>query len=151
MEAKNKGYIYSINFKNKDSINYLQNIWLDSEHGISSKSDNKQISILSIENINKQKHCFRIKNRITKKLKQGDFHEDITTANINLENLNIGDRLLINKNVIIEITKIGRDCYKYCPDYCAVGNCSIMKFFIFGKIISSGQISINDEIKILDR
>lgn len=154
METKNTGYIYSINIKDKNKINNIKSIFLDTEKSINNKIDNsknndKQISILSIENIKRQNHCPRINNKISEVLKQGNFHEDITTVNIDLNNVQTGDKLLINNDVIIEITKKGRDCYKYCPDYCVKGNCNIMKFFIFGKIISSGQIRINDEIKII--
>jgi len=150
VEAEDKGYIYSINIRDKNNINSVKSILLDTEKNfVSNKNNDKQISILSIENINKQKHCPRINKKTSEILKQGDFHEDITTANIDLKNIQIGDKLLISNNVIIEITKIGRNCYKYCPDYCVKDDCSIMKFFIFGKIISSGEININDEIKII--
>lgn len=146
---KKAGYVFSINI---NSENKIDNAILDSEQGIISNSrkrkTNNQISILSIENINKQKHCPRVNNKINYNLQQGDFKEDITSKNINLSNLYVGDQIIIRNKIIIEVTKIGRDCYKFCPEFCETGKCSIMKFFIFGKVISGGRINVFDEIKI---
>lgn len=109
----------------------------------------KQVSLLSIEGIKKQKECAKIKKSAAD-LKPGDFAENITTEGINLTTLKIGDKLQIGDNALIEISKIGKDCHRHCSIYYKIGDCIMLREGVFAKVLIGGEISIGDEIRVIE-
>lgn len=119
----------------------------------------RQVSLLSIESIKKQEMTFKeqvktFPHKVCDKVRSqnaeinpGDFAENITTENIDLSSLKIGDRLKIGDEIIIEISKIGKECHNYCEIYKKIGNCIMPKEGIFAKIIKGGTIKKGDMIK----
>ncbi|MCK5823684.1 MAG: hypothetical protein KAG95_06750, partial [Bacteroidales bacterium] len=81
--------------------------------------------------------------------KSCDFGENITTEGIELSKFKIGEKIKIGTQVILEIYKTGKNCYKYCELYNKTLGCIISKEFIFCKVINEGNINIGDEIKLL--
>lgn len=108
----------------------------------------KQVSLLAIESIRKQSECAKIKKSGTG-LKPGDFAENITTEGITLVDLKIGTRLKIGDAVIIEISKIGKDCHKYCAIYYKLGDCIMPREGIFAKVLKTGTVKVHDIIEVL--
>lgn len=126
----------------------------------------KQVSLLSIESINRQNACPKVnpvresrrlksaafsngvKNN-RQSLKPGDFAENITTQGIALTKLKIGDKLTIGNSVVLEISKIGKDCHKYCAIYYKTGDCIMPREGIFAKVIKDGIINRGDRILVL--
>ena len=86
----------------------------------------------------------------------GDFGENITTSNIDLKNLKIGDRLIIvseknsdlgaEENVILEVTQLGKDCPAPCSIYYRIGSCIMPQEGIFCKVVKTGRIKTGDKI-----
>lgn len=107
----------------------------------------KQISLLAIESIEKQKICIKIKKPDVL-LKPGDFAENITTQGLNLSALKIGDRLKAGNGVLLEISKIGKECHKYCAIYYKTGDCIMPREGIFAKVIKGGKINRGDRITL---
>ncbi|MBU1122869.1 MAG: MOSC domain-containing protein [Candidatus Omnitrophota bacterium] len=147
------GKIYSINIsKTKgtpktpiESVNLIENFGLEGDvHG---QQGIKQVSLLAIESINKQNACPKVKNN-GQPLKAGDFAENITTEGIELINLKVGDNLTVGTEVILEISKIGKDCHKYCAIYYKTGDCIMPREGIFAKVIKDGNIRRGEEIDI---
>ena len=67
----------------------------------------RQVSLLGIESIDKMKgKSFHIKF--------GDFAENITTEGIVLNELPIGTKVEVGRNIVLEITQIGKKCHHYC-------------------------------------
>lgn len=108
----------------------------------------KQVSLLSIESIEKQKSCIKIKKNDTS-LKPGDFAENITTEGLSLAALKVGDRLEAGSSVLLEISKIGKECRKYCAIYYKTGDCIMPREGIFAKVIKGGIIKPLDEFKVI--
>ncbi len=79
----------------------------------------------------------------------GDFAENLTVSGIDLAKLQIGDRLKIKDNIILEITQIGKECLHPCRIYYQMGSCIMPKEGIFCKIIEPGEISLGDMITCL--
>ncbi|MCX6164152.1 MAG: PAS domain S-box protein [Ignavibacteriae bacterium] len=79
-----------------------------------------------------------------------DFAENITTEGINLSVLKIGDKLRLGQNAVIEISKIGKDCHKYCAIYYKIGDCIMPREGIFAKVLKSGEVTINDDIEVME-
>ncbi len=107
----------------------------------------KQVSLLSIESIRKQKECIKIKKDI--ELKAGDFAENITTEGLNLVSLKIGEQLIIGGKVILEVSQIGKECHRYCSIYYKTGDCIMPREGIFAKVIKGGEIFVGDIMEVL--
>ena len=109
----------------------------------------REVSLLSIESIKKQKECIKVK-KPDFSLSAGDFAENITTEGLDLSKLKIGLKLKIKKDIILEITKIGKECHRYCSIYYKIGNCIMPKEGIFAKVIKGGIIKKGDKIEVLN-
>lgn len=112
----------------------------------------QQVSILAIESIKKQTVCPRVeKNKLRPKgsnsFGPGDFSENITTEDLDLTQLKIGDRLRIGTHVVLEISKIGKECHKYCTIYQGDRDCIMSCEGIFTKVLRGGKINIGDRIE----
>jgi len=122
---------------NQDSARLIAN------HGIEGDAHagkgNRQISLLSIESINKIKE-------LGLKVNPGDFAENITTEDIDLMCLEIGDLIEISESEL-EITQIGKECHSRCSIFEAVGDCVMPKEGIFATVHKGGIIKIGDIIK----
>lgn len=109
----------------------------------------KQVSLLAIESIKKQKECVKVKKEGIS-LGAGDFAENITTEGVELFGLKVGQRLKLGRDVILEISKIGKDCHKYCAIYYKIGDCIMPREGIFAKVLKAGAIKKNDTIEVID-
>ena len=82
-------------------------------------------------------------------LKHGVFAENIVTRGLDLMTLAVGDRLVINDQVELEVTQIGKKCHN---DGCAIkkatGDCIMPKEGIFTKVIRGGVVKADLPIKI---
>ena len=105
----------------------------------------KQVSILSIETIKKQTECPKAKKKGIL-FGPGDFAENITTKDLDLMQLNIGDRLRIGNRIILEVSAKGKKCHKFCAIYRKSGDCAIPYEGTFAKVLAGGKIFIGDKI-----
>ena len=101
---------------------------------------NRQVSLLAIESINKMRGLgFNVN--------PGDFAENLTTEGINLVSLPVGTRLSIGKDIILELTQIGKECHTGCAIYRQIGKCIMPKEGAFAKVIHGGFVKAGDLIK----
>ncbi len=102
----------------------------------------RQISLLAKESIDnmRQKGLY---------VAPGSFAENITTEGIDLVKLRIGTTLQIGKEVILEVTQLGKVCHDRCAIYYQAGDCVMPKEGIFAKVIGAGWIEKGDEIKVV--
>jgi len=109
----------------------------------------RQVSLLAIESIKKQAECPKTKKKnIT--LGPGDFAENITTEGLDLARLTIGTRIRVGKEALLEVSKIGKDCHKYCAVYQKVGDCIMPREGIFAGVVKGGEIAAGDEMEIVN-
>jgi len=101
----------------------------------------RQISLLAIESIRKMKDKGL-------DVAPGDFAENITTRGIELKSLPVGKRLYVGNRIILEITQIGKTCHTGCAIFQQVGQCIMPKEGIFAKVLTGGEISVDDEISV---
>lgn len=102
----------------------------------------RQISLLAWESIEKM----RAKGYDAK---PGDFAENLTIKGINLWELNIGDELKIGKDVILKITRIGKECHKRCNIYYQVGDCVMPREGVFAEVLNGGEVSPGDVVELI--
>jgi MOSC domain-containing protein YiiM len=104
-------------------------------------STHRQVSLLDISSINKMKDRGLDVN-------PGDFAENLTTEGIDLLLLPIGTRLSAGKEVVLEITQIGKECHTKCAIYHQLGQCVMPEEGVFARVIHGGRITTGDEIMI---
>ena len=103
----------------------------------------RQVSLLAIESIDK----VRAKGL---EVKPGDFAENITTSGIDLVNLPIGTKLEVGKDVLMEVTQIGKVCHTKCAIYYLAGDCVMPREGIFTKVLKGGTVKKSDPIVVVE-
>lgn len=149
-----KGTIFSINISKKKGIakeqikeaKLIENLGMEGD--VHAAPGDRQVSLLAFESIEKQQSCSKVqKEDFT--LKAGDFAENITTKGIVLSDLKIGDKLKIGAKVELEISKIGKECHRYCSIYYKTGDCIMPREGIFGAVIKGGDIKVGDSVDVI--
>lgn len=103
----------------------------------------RQISLLAIESINKMRSSGLNAG-------PGDFAENLTIKGLELFSLQIGTRLSAGRDVLLEVTRIGKDCHSGCAIFQEIGKCIMPKEGIFAKVVKGGEVKVGDEIRIDD-
>ena len=102
----------------------------------------RQVSLLAGESID------AVKKKMPH-LKHGVFAENIVCRGLELTALAIGDRLVVDGKVVLEVTQIGKECHN---DGCAIkkatGDCIMPKEGIFTKVIHGGVVKAGLTIDI---
>ncbi len=100
----------------------------------------RQVSLLSSESISKAAAAGI-------HLAPGDFGENITTEGIDLCSLEIGSRLLIGDDVILQVSHIGKVCHAPCSIGQRLGECIMPREGVFAKVMRGGRIIVGDGIE----
>jgi len=103
----------------------------------------RQVSLLAIESIEKIR-------RLGFTIGPGDFAENLTSEGIDLVSLPIGTRLSIGKEIVLELTQIGKECHTGCAIYRQIGKCIMPKEGVFAQVIHGGLVRAGDSIKVLE-
>lgn len=101
----------------------------------------RQVSLLPIE-------AFDTVRQRLPDIKPGDFAENITTRDIDLSSVGVGDHLYIGNKVRLEVTQIGKVCHNDCLIRQAVGDCIMPRLGIFASVIEGGPIRVGDRIRL---
>jgi len=102
----------------------------------------RQVSLLANESIEKM----RGKGI---ELNFGDFAENITTEGIEVSKLPLGTRFSIGKDVVLELTQIGKECHASCEIRTLIGDCIMPREGVFTKVIKGGTVRPGDKINIV--
>lgn len=118
-----------------DSI-HLTNLGV--EHDAHSGPWNRQVSLLGSESIRK------FEQQSNRKIRFGEFAENITTEGSDLWKMNPLDRFRCGETEL-EVTQIGKECHgTSCAIFKEVGNCVMPKEGIFCRVIRPGVIRPGD-------
>jgi MOSC domain-containing protein YiiM len=99
----------------------------------------RQVSLLAMSSIDKMK-------KLGLDVKPGDFAENLTTEGIDLVSLPVGTRLNVGKEVILEITQIGKECHSGCAIFKQVGKCIMPKEGVFARVLRGGLVKTGDTV-----
>lgn len=148
-----QGRIYSINISTVKGVGKkpvsTANLIVDYglERDVHAGDKVRQVSFLSWESIKRQKECPKIKKEPLE-LKPGDFAENITTEGVDLSKIKEGDRLRLGKEVLLEVTMIGKECYRRCSIYYKIGDCIMPREGVFARVLKGGVINVGDLLEI---
>ncbi len=122
---------------------------LEKEHGLVGDAHagclpNRQVSLLAMESIDKMRH-------LGLELHPGDFAENITVEGMNLCKLPIGTRLAVGKDVLLEISQIGKECHTGCAIRRQVGHCIMPEEGVFARVLTGGPVRPGDEISLKEQ
>jgi MOSC domain-containing protein YiiM len=153
-DRKMNGKVFSINYSKKKGISktpipeamLIDGLGLEGDAHLGEGL--RQVSLLAIESIRKQGECPKVKET-GQVFGPGVFAENITTEGIDLTCVKIEDRYRIGHEVIIEISKIGKECHRYCSIYYKTGDCIMPKEGIFARVIKGGLIRTGDRIEVV--
>ncbi|HMK55641.1 MAG TPA: MOSC domain-containing protein [Dissulfurispiraceae bacterium] len=101
----------------------------------------RQVSLLAVESVRKMQD-------MGLDVKPGDFAENITTEGLDLPALPLGTRLRIGRDVIGEVSQIGKVCHTRCAIYEQAGDCVMPKEGIFIWVLKGGTVKVGDEIAV---
>ena len=142
------GKIIAISISKKKGIpkSNVPSAMLIENHGIEGDIHagnwHRQVSFLAVESIDKMRKAG------LPKLRPGAFAENITTEFIDIPHLQVGSKIKIGKDAVLEITQIGKECHTKCAIFVKVGNCVMPTEGIFAKVIKGGSIFIDDIITV---
>ncbi len=77
----------------------------------------------------------------------GVFAENITTEDLDLLQLQVGD-ILAAGSTELEITQIGKECHNHCAIFEQVGDCVMPREGLFARVLSGGVIRVGDIIEV---
>lgn len=103
----------------------------------------RQVSLLAMESVNKMQE-------MGVNVRPGDFAENLTTEAIDLVSLPVGTQLSVGKDIILEVSQIGKECHTKCAIFRQVGTCVMPTEGIFATVIRGGVVKRDDEINILE-
>jgi len=120
------------------SAMFIENFGIETDAHASAQT-HKQVSLLAAESIEKMR-----KSGLA--LRHGAFAENITTSGLDLLSLKPGERITVGKDILLEITQIGKDCHKKCAIYYKAGYCIMPTEGIFARVLKGGVARKGDEI-----
>lgn len=101
----------------------------------------RQVSLLELKKIDDF-------NKQGGNVKFGDFGENIVIDGIEVDKLNIGQKVKIGET-ILEITQIGKKCHSECEIFHRVGKCIMPIHGVFTKVLKGGTIRVNDIAELI--
>ncbi|MFC1628930.1 MOSC domain-containing protein [Gemmatimonadota bacterium] len=99
----------------------------------------RQVSLLPGESIDRMKVSMP-------EITHGSFAENIISRGLDLSHIQIGDMIVINDEVVLEITQIGKECHSACAIQEATGECIMPVEGVFCRVIGGGTIRTGDPI-----
>ena len=102
----------------------------------------RQVSLLAMESIVKMM-------KLGYPVGPGVFAENLTTEGIDLCSLPVSTRLSIGKDIVLEVTQIGKECHTGCAVMRETGKCIMPKEGVFARVIQGGKVQAGDRIKIV--
>jgi MOSC domain-containing protein YiiM len=104
----------------------------------------RQVSLLATESIAKMR-------KLGLNLGPGAFAENLTTEGIDIVAIPIGTKIKVGKEVILEISQIGKECHAGCAIFRQVGKCIMPKEGVFARVVKGGKIVTGDKIKVIEK
>ena len=116
----------------------------------------RQVSLLMVESIDRARDTVEQRKREGAAdgekldatiLVPGIYAENLTTGEIDLSALRIGDEVRVGASSRLRVSKIGKECHTKCSIYNLVGECVMPLEGIFCEVLEGGSIRKGDTIE----
>lgn len=108
----------------------------------------RQVSLLSMENIERARQTLGKKaKQASVDLEPGIFAENLTTEGIELSDLAQGSLLKVGAEVVLRVSKIGKECHHGCTIFRQVGDCIMPRQGIFCEVLKGGRVRKGDTVE----
>jgi MOSC domain-containing protein YiiM len=106
----------------------------------------RQLSMLGTSSIEKM-------NKLGVDVGSGDFAENLTVFDdtFKLFLLPVGTQIQIGRDILVEVTQIGKECHEHCAIFKKVGTCVMPVEGIFVRILKGGLIKTGDEVRLINK
>ncbi|MBC7246928.1 MAG: MOSC domain-containing protein [Actinobacteria bacterium] len=104
----------------------------------------RQVSLLAQESVDK------MRARGLEDLRPGAFGENLLTRGMDLVSLEVGTRLRVGEEALLEVTQIGKECVDRCAIYYAAGDCIMPREGIFARVLRGGRVRPGDVIEVVE-
>lgn len=103
----------------------------------------RQVSLLSADRID----AFRARGA---QVENGAFGENLVVRGFDFSAFPVGT-LFKSGDVLLELTRIGKECHQHCAIYQAVGDCIMPREGVFARVIRGGIVRTGDELVLAER
>ena len=104
-------------------------------------STHRQVSLLAVESIDKMRG-------LGFEVGPGDLAENLTTEGLEVASLPVGTQISIGKDVLLEVTQIGKECHSGCAIFRQTGKCIMPKEGVFARVLRGGSVRVGDQIVV---
>ena len=104
-------------------------------------STHRQVSLLAVESIDKMRE-------LGFEVGPGDLAENLTTEGLEVASLPVGTRISIGKDIVLEVTQIGKECHSGCAIFRQTGKCIMPKEGVFARVLRGGSVRVGDQIVV---
>ena len=104
-------------------------------------STHRQVSLLAVESIDKMRG-------LGFDVGPGDFGENLITEGLEVASLPVGTQISIGKDILLEVTQIGKECHSGCAIYRQIGKCIMPKEGVFARVLRGGSVRVGDQIVV---
>lgn len=101
----------------------------------------RQVSLLSFDKI----EAFRARGA---EVEDGAFGENLVVEGMDFVTFPVGTQLKC-RDVVLEITQIGKECHHGCAIFQKMGDCIMPREGVFAKVLRGGVIQEGDEMEVL--
>ena len=121
----------------------------------------RQVSLLAQESVDRQRRVYEQRRKegtlpgrgakgqdVTLELGPGSFAENLTVEGIPLPQLPLGTRLRVGDEVVLTVSKIGKECHKGCAILELLGDCLMPREGIFATVAAGGMVRPGDEVRV---
>jgi len=145
------GKVFSINISDRkgEPKHMVTGAMLRAGHGIEDDvhagPGRRQVSLLGIETIEEAERKSRSSGV---DFRPGIFAENITTEDIDLSRVRVGDTIRIGATAELRVAQIGKECHDGCAIMKKTGACVMPLKGVFAVVLSDGPVRVRDRIEI---
>ncbi|MGE5279268.1 MAG: MOSC domain-containing protein [Deltaproteobacteria bacterium] len=105
----------------------------------------RQVSLLAVEVLEEAEKRSRDSQA---DLRPGIFAENITTQDVDLGRVRVGDTIRIGASVALRVTQLGKECHDGCAIMKRTGACVMPKKGVFAVVVTGGPVRVHDRVEI---
>jgi len=145
------GRVFSINVSGEKGRpkQMVTGAFLRAGHGIEDDAHagpgRRQVSLLGIETIEAAERQSRATDV---DFRPGVFAENITTQDVDLGRLRVGDTIRIGPTAELRVSQIGKECHDGCAIMKRTGACVMPKKGVFAVVLCDGPVRVRDRVEL---